>query len=107
MEIKIFEVTTERKTISILATKLSPEDEREQYLIRKAGFVYQYIIITKLDSMKTNFSPINWDDKIMQIIHEYIMINYDELINSQTISLDTIIRSKPLSLVECVLCETH
>lgn len=80
---KIFEVRDEATNIGVLATRIKPEVDAEEYEILRTGYASgRLVIVTTLASCKSANDPHEWrkdGTRTMFEAHRYIEEHFDEL----------------------------
>ena len=109
MEIKSLEIRDRATFIPALAIRFGARDERDRFLLARAGFgnmpigeppppELTYIVLIRLTDMEANYDVHRWrkgSARTMPIAHEYLTVNWDAVENGQVLD------------VECILGETQ
>lgn len=90
---KILEVRDKATFIPVLALRLLPEVEAEEYLCHRAGFGRtKYILLTRLYMpSEMNYDPHAWPNRTMKTAHLYIKENWDWLVSGDVIDVEFIL----------------
>jgi hypothetical protein len=101
MQTKLFEIRDRQTMIPVMATKMTPEDEPQRYLLARAGYgrtreeQAKYVIVTKLagDCFASNYDPYGWRDggRTMNQAHIHISRNFDALETGSVIDVEFIL----------------
>lgn len=96
MQTKLFEVRDRATFIPVMATMMIPTDNRERYLLRRAGYGFEYplVVVTMLNRVEeTHYGPFRWDDgtRTMREAHKYIEGHFDELKSGEVIDVEYIL----------------
>jgi hypothetical protein len=97
MNTKLFEVRATATNIPIIATKLEPSNEQEQWLLGHCGYGQhgaeqsQYIMVARLEAPSTA-TTTEYEEKSheMQIAHRYLNASFDELESGAVIDINYI-----------------
>ncbi len=83
MQTKLFEVRDGGNLIPVLATKMAGENERETWLLSRAGFRangHSFILLTKLVGPDSHYDAASWNGgRTLRVAHEYIEKHFDQL----------------------------
>jgi hypothetical protein len=103
METKMFEVIDRDTVIPVIATRLNPANEKERYLLSKAGYgknpatQKQYVILCKADEPSQS-SAVSWSwmnqGRTMADAHCHILANWDTLKTGDIIDIEIILEEK-------------
>lgn len=98
MEVKTFEIRDRGTFIPALAIQLMPTDERDRWLLARAGFggtpqaQEEYVILVKLVDITANYDSYGWGPaRTMGVAHRYILENWVNLENGQVVCVETIL----------------
>ena len=99
MEIKTFEIRDAGTFIPALAVKMRPMDERDRFLLSRAGYGLspqsqeKYIMLVMLETERCAYAPHNWPGgaRTMPVAHEYIEEHFDELENGAVVDVEFIL----------------
>lgn len=98
MKTKTFEVRDAGTFIPVLAIKLVPADERDRYLLARAGFgrskeeQASYVVLIHLVDGHANHDPYCWPvGRTMEEAHKYIKKNFDSLQNGAVVDVEFIL----------------
>lgn len=94
MTTKTFEIRDSHTFIAAMAIKLDADNERDSYLLRRAGYgdpTDQYVLLTKLDGGITNYDPYGWGNRTMANAHVYIQREFDSLETGAVIDVEYIL----------------
>lgn len=103
MIVKSFEVRDSMTSIGVLAFKLTARNDRERYLLARAGFgtsdneLSEYVILWRLEGGRCTYDPYDWaGNRTMTFAHEHILKNFDALESGSVVDVEYIfgIRSK-------------
>jgi hypothetical protein len=99
MIVKAFEVRDRGTFIPVAAIKLEPADERERWLLGRAGFYIDpnpYVILIRLIDGSGSHDP--WGHgaaRTMNVAHRHILDNWDTLGAGQVLDVEYILGEKP------------
>lgn len=87
MQAKLFEIRDEGTTIPTMAVRMKSDEEVEQWIIHRAGYVvlnnkdmFRQIILTNLNTSASSHDPHNHGrSRTMREAHLYIEKNWDTL----------------------------
>jgi len=91
---KTFEIRDTATFIPALAVKLEPGNERDQYLLARAGYGIspenqgEYILLCKLEGTDCHYDIYNWGTRTMQIAHDHIQRQFDELESGAVVDVE-------------------
>lgn len=90
---KIFEIRDVATTISAFATKMVSIDEKERFLLRRAGHSMEVpcILLTHIGYHKCTYDPLDWGNSTMREAHKYILANFDKLESGDIIDIESIL----------------
>ena len=107
LENKIFEVRDRATFMPVLCTKMAPGcvgetsvegAARETKLLRKAGYGFDYPLITLtylVDPSRSNYDPYKWGDRTLHTAHIYIAEHFDEMETGAVVDVEYILGEKP------------
>jgi len=89
MQIKAFEIRDKATFIPVCAIKMSSDDEKESYLLRRAGFVSgDHVVLMRFHDDESHYDPFRWDNRrTMTTAHRYIAENFDSLKSGDVIDV--------------------
>lgn len=93
MEIKLFEIRDSMTFMPMMAVRLRSRDDRERWLLRRAGYADEqitpplcemmepYVIFCKLDGVEAQYDPYNWSSgaRTIRSAHAHIIEHWGEL----------------------------
>lgn len=88
MEQKLFEIRDTGTFIPVLVTRITAYDG---YLVRRAGFMGEHYLVTKLNTLETGYDIFtHWDDaaRTMPVAHRHIENNWDNLKSGDVIDVE-------------------
>jgi len=91
MQTKTFEVRDTMTFIAVMAIKLDPVTEGDDFLIRRTGYSPpdNYIILMRLDAINTaTYSPYVWTTNTMVDAHKHIYDHFNELESGSVIDVE-------------------
>lgn len=98
MKLKRFELQhSERGFVYVIAVKLHPATDAEQYLLNGVGFTKEYmeenntVVLTELKGGESRYDPETWEGDTtgnMKLFHSYIRDNWDSLEEYSTLDID-------------------
>jgi hypothetical protein len=99
MQPKTFEIRDRLTFIAVLAVKLEPSNDADQYLLNRSGFGNSggsqgsHVLLTRLNTFQSEYSPHGWDktSRTMYAAHEYIQENFDELESGSVVDVEFIL----------------
>ncbi len=97
METKTFEIRDESTHIPVLCVKLIAQNERDRYILARAGYVdepHHYITMIDLagEYGKATSDPFRWSNgRTFQVAHQHIEDNWNELENGAVIDVEFIL----------------
>jgi hypothetical protein len=105
MESKTFEIRDANTFIPVLATKLSPANERDRYLFARAGYGVtsfeqsSYILLCRIygGGGPCQSDHYEWGNRTLTYAHRFIEENFDALITGAVIDVEFILgeRTEP------------
>lgn len=98
MTTKTFELRDRSTFIPVLATRLNPADDRDRYLLARAGYgrdadsQSSYIILSKLDGVAGTYDPFcHGPGRTMKVAHLHILQHFDILENGAVIDVEYVL----------------
>jgi len=93
MEHKILEIRDRITYISVLAIKMEPADEVEEYYLRRDGYSRERVTLMRLDTQTTHVNVYDWGVccRTMQVAHEYIETHFDELQTGDVVDVEWVL----------------
>ena len=98
MYAKTIEIRDAGTFIPALALRLDPYNEKDRYLIARAGFGVtpstqrKYIVLIHLTSMKCEYDPTNWTNRTMETAHRYLIEQgLDGLLHGEVVDVQFIL----------------
>jgi hypothetical protein len=97
MTSKTIEIRDRCTFIPALAVKLNPVDERDRWLLARAGFGLleeaqsQYILLTRLTDAETHYDPSDWTNRTMATAHLHLLEHFDDTENGGVIDVEYIL----------------
>lgn len=98
MEIKMVEIRDRATCIPALAIRLGPHNERERYLLARAGFgrkpedQSRYVVLSDLGGNKSSYDPFRWDtSRTMRVAHEHIIKCWDDIASGDVVDVEYIL----------------
>ena len=99
MTTKTFEVRDRLTFIPVLAIRLDPADERDRWLLSRAGFgttpeaQREYVIIYNLVKNEGTYDVYGWTGgaRTLPHAHQYIIDHFDELENGAVVCVEHIL----------------
>jgi hypothetical protein len=92
---KLFEVRDRATFLPVIATSMtSPANEAEFYLLRRAGYgVQPLILLTRLDAdgRPANYDPYAWGDRTMRVAHQHIQDHWLTLESGDVVDVEYIL----------------
>jgi len=96
---KLFEVRDRATFLPVIATSMtSPASEAEFYLLRRAGYgVQPLILLTRLEGDNTPacYDPYAWGDRTMRTAHLYIQDHWNVLESGDVVDVEFILGERP------------
>ena len=101
MEVKTFEIRDSATFVPVMATRLLPRNERDIFLLRRAGFGFEHlcVMMTLLGDGRGSYDPYSWGGRTYPVAHNYILEHWDELENGAVIDVEFILGEKPTAKV--------
>jgi hypothetical protein len=95
MKAKALEIRDRATFLPALAVDMNPLTVGEHYLLRRVGYPCDgspNILLTRLsgEGQATN-DPFVWGDRTFQVAHEYILKNWDGLVNGDVVDVEFIL----------------
>ena len=93
LQTKTFEIRDAGTFIPVMATLMAPGDERDTYLLRRAGFTYQTnaVLLCNLNTGKCSLDPFNWGPaRTIGEAHSYIRSHWDNCENGAVIDVESV-----------------
>jgi hypothetical protein len=102
MTTKTFEVRDKGTFIPVLAIRLNPVDERDRWLLGRAGYgttveaQRRYVIVYNLVSQEGTYDVYGWKSgaRTMPVAHRHIEENFDTLPNGAVICVEHILEER-------------
>lgn len=98
MYAKTIEIRDAATFIPALAVRLDPYNDRDRYLIARAGFGItpmaqeKYIILIHLTSMRCAYDPVDWGNRTMETAHKYLIEQgLDDLLHGEVVDVQFIL----------------
>ena len=96
MIIKLLEIRDRATFIPSYAIKPQPSNDAQRYLLRRAGYSCQpddnIVILGMLSNpARSTYDSYDWNDRTMQIAHNYIAENFHELKDGDVIDVEFIL----------------
>lgn len=93
---KLFEIRDKATFIPAIGMRLCSTHARnnaqENYLLRRAGYGDEpLVLLAKLDGGDAYYDVYNWDNRTMQVAHDYITTHWDELESGAVIDVEFIL----------------
>jgi len=89
--VKYFEVRDAMTFIPVIAVLIDPSKE-ENWLTRRAGFRDKdYVLLTNLQNMKTQYDIYTWDNRTMRVAHDHILRSWHKLKDGELIDVEFIL----------------
>jgi hypothetical protein len=96
---KTFEVRDRGTFIPMLAIKLEPADDRDRWLLGRAGFgttpeaQREYVILYNLVQQKGTYDAYGWETgaRTLPVAHQHIIDQFDALPNGAVVCVETIL----------------
>jgi len=85
---KTFEIRDRNTFIPALCIRIQSNDERDNYLFKRAGYGDIQHILIHLQNNNATYDPYCWDNHTMQFAHQYIHENFEELTTGQVIDVE-------------------
>jgi hypothetical protein len=98
---KTFEVLDRGTFIGMLAIKLTPADERDRYLLARAGFGTspesqgEYVLFLRLDEAPYDPYKHNTRARTIPFAHQHVIENFDNLENGSVICVEHLNGERP------------
>lgn len=89
IETKLFELRDVGTFIPIIAMLMESGDEREAWLLRRAGYsrLSNLVLLTRLDGGAAHYDPYDWSGRTYPAAHEYITANWTHLESGELIDV--------------------
>lgn len=103
MEVKLFEVRDRATFMPVMAVKLATRDEREAYLLGRAGYareavegtadVEPYVILVTLVAVEAEYDPFQWSTRARTLpaAHQHIIAHWDELKSGDVVDVEYVL----------------
>ena len=94
MEIKLFEIRDAGTFIPAVAVKCQSEDEKEIYLLRRAGYGSgsTCVFLGRLATGGAEYDPYSWKcGRTMTVAHEYIEEHWSDLKTGDVVCVEHIL----------------
>lgn len=97
MESKVLEIRDRATYIPVIATKMSPENDIENYYLRHSGYAFDpaLILVTTLNHPQSSYDPFKWSGgggRTLFEAHLYIQDHFDELKTGDVIDVEYILK---------------
>jgi hypothetical protein len=93
MQTKLFEVRDRATFLPVMATSAGAINQAQAYLLRRVGFLNgDSIILTRLaGESPSSADAYYWNDRTMQVAHNYIQEHFDSLTDGDVIDVEYIL----------------
>lgn len=107
MEVKLIELRDRATFMPMMAVKLESAEDREIYLLRRAGYDRDqvlegstqepYIIFIKLDGVEAQYDPYQWATRARTVpeAHRYLIEHWSEVSSGDVIDVEFLLGEKP------------
>jgi hypothetical protein len=80
MKAKLFEVRDRLTFIPVLAVKLGPSTDQEDYLVRRCAHSYDRVLLTWVTMETTHYDSNQWEgSRTLREAHRFIQVNFEVL----------------------------
>jgi hypothetical protein len=95
MDAKAIELRDVGTFIPMLAVRMRSDDEKEHYLIRRAGYALEdnLVLLTRLDGDLALYDPMRWPAgcRTYRVAHEWIREHWDEITSGDVVDVSFIL----------------
>lgn len=101
IETKVFELRDKATFIPIIASLMKSDDERERWLLRRAGYSpigfpkgvpeTYLVLISRLDGGESQYDPYDWCGRTFPNAHKYIEENWSRLASGDLVDVQVIL----------------
>lgn len=93
MEIKVFEIRDKATFIPACAIKMASTNEKEDYLLRRAGFASgDHVVLMRFHDDEAHYDPYAWGNRrTLTNAHQYIAKYFDSLESGDVIDVEFIL----------------
>jgi hypothetical protein len=91
METLLLEVRDSATLIPVIATQTTAANEEQKYLLARASYTPETVIVTRLDVCGAQYDCFRWDNRTMQNAHWYIENHFEELEDGDVIDVQFIL----------------
>ena len=92
MQYKVLEIRDSCTFISVIAIKMEPKDEIENFYLRREGFIKpHHVILVRIGNQMSQADPYAWGNRTMTTAHLYILEHFDELKSGDVVDVEFIL----------------
>ena len=92
MQYKVLEIRDSCTFISVIAIKMEPKDEIEDFYLRREGFIKpHHVILVHIGNQMSQADPYSWGNRTMTTAHLYILEHFDELKSGDVVDVEFIL----------------
>lgn len=96
MTSKIIEIRDSATFIPALIIRLDTYDEKERYLLARAGYgrnPEEYVLLAQIngESGRISCDVYHWSDRTYQTVHDYVIKNFDSILPGDVIDVEYIL----------------
>ena len=92
MQTKAFEVRDRGTFIPVMATKMTPANEAQAYLLKRAGYGDPLIMLCSMNGGSACYDSFKWTGaRTLHIAHKYIEEHFDALNDGDVVCVEHIL----------------
>jgi hypothetical protein len=91
MIVKVIEIRDRGTFIPAAAIKTVWANEGQRYLLRRAGWPNDQVILVHLQNCRSAGDPYDWDDRTMQTAHVWLIEHFEELSDGAVVDVQFIL----------------
>ena len=92
MQYKVLEIRDRCTFIAVIAIKMEPKDEIENFYLRREGFIEpHHVTLMRIENQMSHADPYSWGNRTMTTAHLYILEHFDELKSGDVIDVEFIL----------------
>jgi hypothetical protein len=91
MIVKTIEIRDRHTFIPALAIKTCWGSEEQRYLLRRAGWPDDGVILVHLQNCRSAGDPYDWGNRTMTAAHEWLLQNFDAITDGAVVDVEFIL----------------
>jgi hypothetical protein len=89
--IKAIEIRDRHTFIPAIAIRTAWANEGQRYLLRRAGWPEDGVILVHLQNCRSAGDPYDWGNRTMTAAHEWLLTHYDEIEDGAVVDVEFIL----------------